>query len=230
MGAWWNALQPLSQVYYAIAIPATVILLIQTVLLLFGLGSGGGDADHDIGGADHDFDHDADHDTGHEAGHDAGAHDLRIFTVRGIIAFLAIGGWAGVATIDLGVPQLLTVFISVLAGLAAMLLVAWVISQALKLQQSGNLDFDNAVGLLAQVYVPIEAGGKGKVTLIVQDRFVDWDATCKVALKTGASVRVVGVENQVLIVEPTNESAPTRKKPAAAKAAAETPPQAEEKK
>ena len=36
MIAWWNDLSIVQQVFYLIAIPSTVILLIQTILLLFG--------------------------------------------------------------------------------------------------------------------------------------------------------------------------------------------------
>ena len=38
MIAWWNDLSIVQQVFYLIAIPSTVILLIQTILLLFGFG------------------------------------------------------------------------------------------------------------------------------------------------------------------------------------------------
>ena len=33
---WWNSIGLISQIFYCIAIPATLILLIQTVLMLFG--------------------------------------------------------------------------------------------------------------------------------------------------------------------------------------------------
>ena len=63
MIAWWNDLSIVQQVFYLIAIPSTVILLIQTILLLFGFGHDSeadvdhdvdaGDKDHDGSGADH---------------------------------------------------------------------------------------------------------------------------------------------------------------------------------
>ena len=90
MIAWWESLQAIQQVFYIIAIPATLILILQTILLLFGMGH---DSETDI---DHDVDHDiGDHDAaGDGANHEAG---LRILTVRGIVAFLAVCGWVGVA-------------------------------------------------------------------------------------------------------------------------------------
>ena len=56
MFAWWNDLSMVQQVFYIIAIPSTLILLIQTVLLFFGLGH---DSETDV---DHDVDTDVDHD------------------------------------------------------------------------------------------------------------------------------------------------------------------------
>lgn len=200
---WWNGLSLISQVYYVIAIPSTLILLLQTILLLFGLGGSG---DHDLD-SDADFDSDLepdldhDADTGSGAAHEAG---LRLLTVRGIIAFLAISGWTGVALTDLGVGAGLTALAALIAGLAALFLVAVILRSSLKLQQSGNLDMQNAVGLTGEVYVPIPEGGRGKVTLVLQERFVELDAFCpERALKNGERVRVLSVtENNTLIVSP----------------------------
>ena len=41
---WWNAMNLLQQSFAVVAIPATVVLILQTVLLLFGVG--GHAADH----------------------------------------------------------------------------------------------------------------------------------------------------------------------------------------
>ena len=37
MTTWWNALEPLQQLFAVLAIPATLILFLQTILLLFGV-------------------------------------------------------------------------------------------------------------------------------------------------------------------------------------------------
>lgn len=83
MAAWWISLGTVGQVFACIAIPASVILLIQTILMLFGIGSedsGDSDMGHDLGhdmGQDmgHDFGHDMGHDIGHDFGHD-GSGDM----------------------------------------------------------------------------------------------------------------------------------------------------------
>lgn len=214
MFAWWEGLTLLQQIFYLIAIPATLVLIIQTIMLLFGLGhSGDTDMDHDF---DHDLDHDAaggpcdsdhafdpdhDHDTG--ADHEAG---LRLITVRGIVAFLAVSGWVGIALLELKLSSLIAVPLAILAGFSAMFLVAAVMLWVSRMQQSGNLDLHNAIGLTGDVYVPIPKGGKGKVTLVVQERFLELDASCDSQdLHTGDRIRVIGVTPyDTLLVVPAN--------------------------
>lgn len=194
---WWNSLELIQQVFYVIAIPSTIILILQTILLLFGVGHDSGtDVDHDAdAGADHDYDHDS------GADHVAG---LRLLTVRGIVAFLAMCGWVGVALLDMGVNPVVASCLALLAGLLAMFLVALFMKFAFRMQQSGNLDLKNAVGLTGEVYVPIPAEGKGKVTLVVQERFIELDAVSPgQSLKTGQRVRVTEVtESNTLVVVP----------------------------
>lgn len=219
---WWNALQPLQQIFYVVAIPATLILLLQTILTLIGFTQdGGGDVDHD-GSIDHDggFDHDGSLDHGewdhggceqdHDFSHDTDGHDAdhpgdwHLITIRGVVAFLTLFGWVGIALLDMHVPAVLSIFLALVAGFIAMFVVAILLKVANDLQQSGNLDTMNAIGLTGEVYVPILANAKGKVTLIVQERFTEMDAICPDGpLKTGQRVQVTGVvENDVLVVTP----------------------------
>lgn len=213
--AWWVSLSLMHQIFYLMAIPATILLVLQTILLLFGVGSGhDADAPHDIGG-DSTGDYDADGDFAPEhdmAGDQGAAHEagLRVLTVRGIVAFLAMAGWVGAASLDMGAHPVAALLLSLAAGVGAMFLVAWLLRASLKLQQSGNLDLANAVGLTGEVYIPIAAGGKGKVTLVVQERFVEMDAICpERALRTGEPVKVTGItESHVLIVAPLYQTTP----------------------
>lgn len=219
---WWDGLTLLQQCFAVVAIPATVILVLQTVLLLFGLG--GHDADHGEVDADHDLDHDMDHDFGHDVDHDFdhdhdldhdhdahdGAHHaagIRLFTLRGIVALFAVGGWLGVAMCDLGLSPALAGLIAAAGGFAALVIAALVIKYALRLQENGNIAAKNAVAHTATVYIPIPAArsGCGKVTMNLQERFVEMDALtdCDRVLKTGETVQVVGVTDEDrLVVRP----------------------------
>lgn len=195
---WWETLTVLQQTLACVAIPATVVMLLQTVLLLFGLGSHGeADFDHDSDtDADHDFDHDYDHD------HDDLVHDhsgLRLFTVRGMIAFFAVGGWVGLAMLDTGINTAVSLSVAVFAGLIALLLVALLFRSFARLQSNGVIDMRNAIGLEGRVYLPIPASnsGSGKVTLLIQERLSEYDAVTEQdsPIPTGTAVRVTDIRD-----------------------------------
>lgn len=212
MQAWWNSLVLIEQVFAIVAIPATILLLIQTLLLLVGLGSGGHDAqmETDVSGLDneadlhgldiHDvhYDHDAhdtdgdDHDQEHEVD-----HGLRVFTLRGIVAFFAIFGWCGLACVNSGWSHGLSVGVSIASGILAMVSIAIVMKMVMKLQFNGTTDLKNAIGKTGTVYirVPEQRREKGKISLLVQDQLVEADAVTDetIALKTGTEVVVIGL-------------------------------------
>ena len=199
-------------ILYVVAVPATVILILQTILLLFGLGSGGADADSDFDmdtdidvdangipdSAEAEFDNDLDGAMG-----DSG---LRLFTVRGMVAFFAVGGWAGIAALELGAPYWAAILIAVLFGLAALILVAFFFKWAMKLRSNGSLNIKNAIGKTGEVYmtVPANAKGKGKVNVVIQERYTELEAITKgdSDLKYGTRVKITALaDGNTVIVE-----------------------------
>ena len=211
--SWWQTLGLAGQIMACAAISMSVVMILQTLLLIIGVGFGGeADGDgFDSGGFDEvDFDEiDFDGDSGDfDAGASGAYHGaLRIFTIRGIVAFFAIGGWAGLAALSAGIPTLFSVQIALLSGAAAMLLASIAIRFALKMQSSGNIDLRNAVSLTADVYItiPPSRSGTGKVTMLLQERFSEIDAITDnaEALKPQTKVEVTGLENKdCLIVKP----------------------------
>lgn len=199
--AWWEALTTVQQVLACMAIPATILLVLQTVLLLFGVG-GGHDVDHGMD-MEHDLDHDLDHD--HDAAHSAAG--LRIFTIRGFVAFFAVGGWLGIALLETGLNAAVSCLIALAGGFLSLMLVALFLKWSLSLQEEGNLSLQNAVGHTAQVYltIPPDGQGTGKVTLTVQERYVELSAMTQSEepIKVGKRVEVVGlVDETTLLVKP----------------------------
>lgn len=223
MNAWWESLTTLERVFACMAIPSSVLLVVQTILLLTGLiGQHDGDLSmhhdhsglsdvHDVSGGDESdgvFGVDLDHDGVPGAYEDSVAHDpgLRILTVRGLIAFFSVGGWTGLALLRGQTHAVLSSLSAMLAGLLAMLVLAWLMKLTLRLQSEGNIDMHNAVGISGSVYItiPPQRGEKGKVTLMVQNRLTEADAVTDEAepIKTGTPVRVVGTtQGNVLVVE-----------------------------
>lgn len=206
MGEWWDALSTLQKIFAGIALPATLLLIIQTVLVIIGIG-GGADTDgvDGIDGADG-IDGVDDADGGGADGPDG----LSLFSVRGIIGFLCVGGWAGIALDGAGVHPLLTVTLAITAGAAALVGIAVLFREAGKLQSAGNQTLENAVGKTASVYIRIPANkkGAGKIMLTFQGRFSECGAVSAADrdLKPGECVRVVGLEDEnTLIVVPVQE-------------------------
>ncbi|OQA23767.1 MAG: hypothetical protein BWY59_02539 [Verrucomicrobia bacterium ADurb.Bin345] len=72
-----------------------------------------------------------------------------------------------------------------------------------KLQSGGGtLNLQNAVGREGTVYLTIPANGAGKVSVVVQNRLGEFEATSESGeeLKTGTSIRVVGVTGDKVLV------------------------------
>ena len=66
----------------------------------------------------------------------------------------------------------------------------------------------NAVGQIGEVYLTIPKDGHGKVTLVVQERYLEMDAVChERTVKNGEQVKVVSVTpSNTLIVSPLYET------------------------
>ncbi len=193
---------------------------------------------HDMAG-DHpeSFDHDAahgiehDHAHGHHTDHSHDKGDaLRLFTVRGIVAFLSVGGWMGVVAIDWNLPGILAVILALAVGWLALWFVAWIIRAFVRMQQSGNVIMENAVGKDGDVYLTIPVNGCGKVNVIVQDRFCEMDAVSKSdrAIKTGEKITVLAVASEGVLLVAPKESA-EHKETAEQKESAEQKETAEQK-
>lgn len=192
------------QIFVCVAVPATVILIIQIVMMLIGLGA-----------SDTDIDGDGIPDALEAPGDDTDLPDggLSFFTLRGIVSMLCIMGWSGLVFLDpsLGIPTPVGILISFVLGVIALVLVAFAMKGISKLQSSGNLDLRNAIGKVGQVYLTIPAGGKssGKVNVTIQEQFKEFTAitTAEEPIKTGSYVRIVAVsESGTLVVEPINKN------------------------
>lgn len=215
MFAWWDSLSLLSQIFACIAIPTTVVLAIQTVLMLIGLdadGMDGADAtdmplDHDISDLGEDLSL-ADGVFGEDVPltdpDPSGLDGLRIFSVRGIIAFLVVFGWVGYVMDRAGAALWLSLPVSAVCGIVTMALMALLLRAAMNLRNNGNINNRNAIGTAGRVYltVPPTRSGEGKVNVLLQGSYVERDAVTdeETPLPTGSEVVVVGVSGQTTLV------------------------------
>ena len=206
---WWNTLGIVSQIFFCIAVPATLVLLIQTIMMFIGIGDDGdglGDGDvDDISDVPDDapdgvFGEDSVSDTPDEAGFSG----LRIFTLRGIVAFFVVFGWVGVVMMEAGVHLGITLPVAAVCGFAMMIVLAFLFKAVMKLRSDGNIDNRNAIGTSGKVYltIPPARSGEGKVQIMLQGSFVERNAVTDEAeaIPTGTEVIVTGVSGQLDLI------------------------------
>lgn len=206
MAEWWSSLGSAGQVFACIAIPATLILLIQTVLTLIGMGSDS-DADADPNAdADADLDNGAEFDGGDDDAFDSNMPDggLRFFTLRGLVAFFSVLGWTGAVCSGNGLSVSLSIVISATAGAAAMFAVAIIIKWLFKLQYDGTEDIRYALGVSGTVYlrIPPSRSGKGKINAIVRGKLCEKYAVTdeETTLNYGEEVTVIGISGEETLI------------------------------
>jgi membrane protein implicated in regulation of membrane protease activity len=190
---WWESLSIFQQVMFIIAVSASGVMVIFLILMLFGIDG----AEYD--GVDIP-------DVGIDISNDeplSSIAGLRILTVRGALVFLSIGAWVAYLFAPVVGPILGTVF-GIILGVAAAYLQALAFKATLKLESEGNMDYHNAIGKVATVYmrIPKLKSGKGKVSIIIQERFAEIDAVTdeKEDLLPKTNVEVIGMEDQNTLI------------------------------
>ena len=177
---WYNSLTTPEKVFFYIAVIGTVLLVVQIILMLV---SFGGDAD-----VDGDFGGDGDFDT------PDGGLGVSLFTLKGLTAFFAIGGWVGLLILQINSKNIaLAIIVSLVSGLFSMVLVALALRGIAKLQCNGNLDKEKLIGKEATVYVSIAPSrtGRGKIVLTAQGAYTELDAVTDDAERIPVDERVV---------------------------------------
>ena len=180
-------LEPLLRTFWYIAIPTSLIFLIQSALAIIGID--GGDADVDI---------DTDTDVG-DAGFGA------YLSLKNLINFLLGFAWTGVFMYNDFTNKTLLVFIAILVGMAFVFLFFFIMEKMKDLAEDNSFKIDEAIGQIAEVYLPIPANfeGKGKVLVNVKGSTHELQAITKGdRLETSSMVKVLSVKNNsILIVE-----------------------------
>lgn len=208
---WWNSLSMVSQVFACVAIPSTLVLLIQTIMMFIGV-IGEGDVDSgdmsemtadDIGDADI-----SEGVFGEEIPDEPfdlmGLQGLRIFTIRGIIAFFVVLGWVGLVMDSAGLSLWIALPVATLCGFVMMFVLALLFRAVMRLRSDGNTDNRNAIGCSGKVYltIPPARTGEGKVSIMLQGSYVERNAVTddQEAIPTGNEVVVVGISGQTDLV------------------------------
>lgn len=167
----------LHQFFLYCAIGGGTLFLVQLVLSMLGMG----DADLDFGGHH-----------GAETGHTSADTAFKVLSLQGLTAFFGMFGLVGLALHDENhVHPVLAVMGASAAGSFTTWLIARLFRAARKLETSGTMDLQKAVGATGTVYLRIAPDKPGKVTLSVHGRLIELDAISPTqTLDTGTEVRV----------------------------------------
>jgi hypothetical protein len=139
---------------------------------------------------------------------DIAGDGLDLLSVRTVAAGSTLFGAVGLWLTASGAPALLAAPVALTAGLLAAVGTAALSRQFMRLESSGSLHVENAIGQAGTVYLPIPARreGLGKVQLTLQKRTVELAALADEAhtLPTGTTVIIVGiVDGDTVEVTPT---------------------------
>ena len=203
---WFSSLDTSMQVFWACAIAATIVFVIQNLMMLLGIGDMDSDVDADVStdfDVHTDFDSadgasDIDISSGH-SGHEGtlgSAGIFSLFTLRNFINFFLGFGWGGISFAPLIQSKGLLILVAFLCGLLFVAVFVLMFRAIMRLEKNGAFRISDCVGQVASVYLRIPANhkGAGKVQISVNgsvhelNAFTDGDF-----LPTGARVRVTKV-------------------------------------
>ena len=185
----FNSLETSQKFFWAIAICASLVFVIQTVLTFVGLGA---DTDVDAGPMD----------SAGDVTEDGGLNG--VFSFRNLINFLLGYGWAGVLLDETIASPLLLQIVAIVVGLLFVLAFVFMLSQVMKLSHDGSFRLSESVGLTADVYlrIPAARSGRGKVQVSVNGSVHEIDAITDndAEIPTGGQVKILEVAGDDVVV------------------------------
>ncbi|AWG21969.1 serine protease [Flavobacterium faecale] len=180
----FDTLPPLLATFWYVAIPISVIFIIQTIMTFTGADGSDGidpDFDGDFDGADHPF---------------------QLFSLRNLIHFLLGFSWTGISFFTLIENEKLLIALSVAVGCLFVFIFFMIIQQVQKLEENNSFKIENTLNKTAEVYlkIPAQRTGKGKILISINGAFHELDAMSEAdAIPTGSTVKVVKIENESLL-------------------------------
>lgn len=181
-------LEPLLRTFWYIAIPTSLIFMVQTAMTFMGTDTSDGlssDFDGDLDGGDSPF---------------------QLFSFRNLIHFLLGFSWTGISLYNTFNNFILLIAVSMLVGCLFVYLFFLIIQQIRKLEEDNSFKISNTLNKSADVYltIPAHKTGKGKILISINGAYHELDAmTENETIPSGTTVKVVKIEsNNTLFVQP----------------------------
>jgi hypothetical protein len=177
----------LEKSFWFIAIPASLIFIIQTIMTFAGADSSDGtnpDFNGDFDGTDMPF---------------------QLFTLRNLINFLLGFSWTGISFFTSIKSSWILILLAFAVGALFVYLFFVVIKQVQKLAEDNTFNINNVIGKTASVYlrIPGHKSGYGKVQVSVNGSFHELNAiTNGDEIPTGTMIKVMElVDDNLILVE-----------------------------
>ena len=184
MQTWWGSLDPFMQTLWGIAIVASAVFIIQSIMTFVGM-----DSETNFDG---DFDGDMSADGAGES------TPFQLFTFRNLINFMLGFSWTAIALRSSTESTTLMLIGGIVVGVLLVCAVMYIFKWMSGMQQSGTIRAEDIVGCKGSVYLTIPAGrmGEGKVQVSVRGALREYDAmTDGDRLHNETPIRVIAVLN-----------------------------------
>lgn len=158
MMSWWQEMNQLQQILFAVGTASAFVFVVMTLLTFLGL---------DVDGA---------LDTDLEVGDAEGGGIFEYFSLRNALAFFTGMSWVSLAFLALpGIPSPMAVIIGCAAGIGLVVVNVYIMGMLATLHVEGNLNLEAAIGCRGQVTLTIPGNmqGLGKVSVHVGGRTIE---------------------------------------------------------
>jgi membrane protein implicated in regulation of membrane protease activity len=181
-----------------------ILLFFQAILIIFGFD--GTDTDIDMStDIDADLDTDLDADTDTDSAARGGG--VKLFSLLGMSAFIAIFGLVGrYCIITLSLHWSIALLIATVIALFVMYLVGWIFYKFKKMETNGTTKIKNAVNCTGTVYLPFKNDEIGTVHVDVNGIMREYDAKASngEVFNVGDSVKVIKSQGNFVTVTKNN--------------------------
>jgi hypothetical protein len=183
----FEGMESLLKAFWFIALPASIIFLIQTVMTFMGTDASDGiDADFDSNLAD-------------------GEAPFQLFSLRNLINFLLGFGWAGISFYQSIQSKPLLVGLAAAVGVAFVAVFFMIIKQIQRFGEDNSFNINLTLNQLGTVYIPVPENkmGVGKIQVSVKGSVHELNAvTDHARLETGTLIKVISIQsNNLVLVE-----------------------------
>lgn len=180
----FDSMEPMLRIFWYIALPTSLIFLIQSIMTFMGMDSNDG--------VDADFNSDLSH----------AEAPFQLFSLRNLINFLLGFSWTGICFYSTITNKFILTGLALAIGVCFILLFFIIIRQIQRLAEDNTFDAKETLNQTASVYLAIPAAksGKGKIQISVRGSFHEIEALTEGdKIESGAMVKIVKIAGSNLV-------------------------------